>query len=417
MKLEKIVKNIIYIYVFLIPFEHILEHFFGIDTIFKPYRTFGMIFIIFSFLYIITRNKKIVIKKIDIPLYGVYVIILLVSFFQMFFGVFSMALFLNAINQVSLYILIFFCMKNFDWTFKEIIKILISVSIGITINNIYTIYTLVEIGSLAALLTRSPGFMDNSNGFALANCIVIIVCIFGMLKLKNRIYPILIFPFLLLSLVCIPLSGSRTAVLIIGMIFLMVFLFYFNFRSKLITIGVTGLILISVFSSSQMSMLFYSTSIVERATNVEHTGGFQRDVRLYIWEAGISAGKDYSFMGLGLAQFLNYDNFKKYMLDINPFLANRGTGLGLHNDYLNVLIEGGGVAFIMFIFFWGKVFLQTLLRNLRKKVHKNDKILSQIQLLLFFSLSLFGCFTVTQLSPLNWLMKGLITIIPNDSDY
>ena len=48
---NKILLFLVYIYVFLAPFEDILLFLYNIDTVFKPYRIVGLVILIMGFFY------------------------------------------------------------------------------------------------------------------------------------------------------------------------------------------------------------------------------------------------------------------------------------------------------------------------------------------------------------------------------
>ncbi len=404
--MDRIAKYLLSFYIFLIPFEHILEIFYGIETVFKPYRVVAMFFVVFTLLFF--QKKPLIRDSTDLLLYVVIGIGLIVSVVRSMIFYFDWDTFWNNIIQTFLYLLVFFSAKRLkwgEWDFLVLMGVLVS---ALLINNIYGYLNFVSSTNL--IYNRVEGFMDNPNYFALGNCVILIFSLLVLTNLgKSRLISTLIGTMLaVFSVFCVVISGSRTSLIITIVILSWVYFIHIGLKARLV---------LAAFFFCSAFLIWNSESILERLRNTplffrvlvreQVENRLDEDVRVMIWHGGLNAATDTYFTGLGRAQFLSYYNFRKYLWTVNRELATRGQGLGLHNDYINILVEYGSGAFIIYLFYWLK-----LLSRLRVRIRTLSGRVGAIvrsKYLMLISLLLFSFFSVTSLNPLYWIILFIVS--------
>ena len=398
--LNNLVYWLLCLYAFLVPFEHILEIYFGIDTIFKPYRVVALL-LIAAFVIRGIRNPTFSTdNQKDIFLYLVYIYGLLISFLYMIFAPFNMGKFYNDLFQTGLYLATFFVLKSTPISRKQWVRLFWFLVVGIVINAAYLFYSYYILMDFR----RQAGFMDNPNYVALS---LVVAIIFLALRIRvsprlwSRISYSLLIPFLLFVFV---ISGSRSGlvILIIGSLFLF---FGASLRSKLL-IAVLGIGLL--FNPLTLDRVDFGAPLVlmERINTLDATS----DPRFPLWRGAIRASFESNLLGMGIGQFkANFaDYFRNEKNLVIYEVVNRGAHLATHNDYLEVVTDFGlpGLLFYLTFLF---ISMRQLLGKLNTTRDPWERNIYQLCVIILFCLLIFGMASSNSHKPLYWFLLALVT--------
>ncbi|MCB0619042.1 MAG: O-antigen ligase family protein [Saprospiraceae bacterium] len=347
--LNKILLYILYVYVFLTPFERILEFLYGIDTYFKPYRIAGILLLLLGFFYNI-RRKGFFAFPPDRLLYimfgyGItYTIVLYLMGKHVNLGGFA-----NSTTQIVFFLLIHVTIKRINLTYRHMYKILNVLAAGVLINTAIVVSDFY----LFQLASRVQGMTDNSNYAAVQMCMVALYFIFLILKNKFRLFDLhnLFYlaaaGFLFFGILA---TGSRTGlgIIVLCTAFLLVVMTDWSTKVRLVPFGLAVIAFVLVNSKL--------VDLASEASTFNRLQGVETDVRIPLWTAGKNAIIDTWGMGVGMAQIVyNKANFKKYMMPVDPNIANmvdsRGKALGLHSMYMEIMVEMGLIAMAIYLLY------------------------------------------------------------------
>ena len=228
--------NVLYIllcaYAFLIPFEHILEIFFGIDTVFKPYRIVALMMIGVYSIRSFYSGKLSLNKDItnDIFLYLIFGYGLFITAIQVFFAPFLLRHFYNDSFQIVLYVSVFFILKNLNLSFSQLSRLIWFFIAGIFINALYLFNNFYILQNFR----RQSGFMDNPNYVSISLVVAISFLIIHISNHKKWLPKIVLFVSVFFLLLMLIFSGSRTGFIIFGFVSLL--LLYFATWTKRVMI-------------------------------------------------------------------------------------------------------------------------------------------------------------------------------------
>lgn len=401
--IDKVIYVLICSFAVLIPFEHILEIFFGIKTVFKPYRIFSILVIMVYFLKILHNGFHRINYQDDVPLYLIFVYGIIISLVQMASGNFSMRLFNNDIFQISLYLLTYFIIKNIHLDHAKWVRIFGGLTIGITLNSLYLFNAFFFHGNYS----RQGGFMNNPNYVALSIVVAFSFIVYQVSVQSKWLPKLLMSSIGLFLLFVFPVTGSRTGLLILAVICFMLF-FFSSLRSKLITIvAITGL---SFFFLSQnldqfnVGASFVLTNRVIKKQGVE-------DVRVPIWRGAINTGAEVYFTGIGIGQFkakfsrIFQTEYHKTILEV----VNRGAYLSAHSDYVTLLVVYGLPALLLYLYFLFEI-TKKLFWKMQAAMSKEAARFYQFNLMVLTALAIFGIGSENFLSPIYWALLVLCTV-------
>ncbi len=359
--IEKALLLLLYAYVFLAPFEDLLDYLYGIDTIFKPYRVAGLGILILGF-FRQWKEKPFFIFPPDKVLtlflgYGVLYTLILYGIGKTV----SLGQFLNTTIQISFLYLIFLTLKRMDIPYRLVPRIVGIMSLGIAINAAIIALDFY----ILQLSSREKGLSDNSNyaayGMAVAASYYLWKIIqnrYSLFKLSTWFYSAMI-AFLFLAILA---TGSRTGFLLFGIGAITLMFGLQRGGAKLRMVPYLVVVLFVLLSSPAFRQMVNSSTTFNR---LEHA---TEDVRVPLAKAGVEALWHSKFMGIGVAQMMDQRNFKKFMAPVDERLVRaiekRKKGLGLHNMYLELTVESGLIGISMFFFFLYRV-LKYQLRMLR----------------------------------------------------
>lgn len=381
--INQLIYYLVHIYAFLIPFETVLEFFFGIDTVFKPYRVLAILIIL---VYTAKAAKNFSIGRDiqeDLFLYAVIAYGLFITLFQMVASPFSIGKFFNDIFQLGLYLGVFFVIKNCDFSMSQFKKIFRSLTIGITLNAVYAYYNFFVLKEFE----RQSGFMDNPNYFAfsLLAGLTFLLLYFRQKKLLDQ--AIVLAAMGLLATVFI-VAGSRTCLFIFLLISVYIFLVQ-PLRQKIIigffvlVIAITGAIRTNIIENSFNGPFV----LFDRLDQSKLTG----DVRLDLWKGIVQISSDTYFVGLGIGQFKTRfsEFFRQERSEKIYRMVLFGYFLTPHSDYFAILIEYGIIGLIAYGIFLFLSLRKGVLQFLSSRTRQQQK-LHQLKFAMLIALLLFG---------------------------
>ncbi len=398
--LDRLLFQLLCLYAFLVPFELVLEIFFGIDTIFKPYRVVCLVLIGLYSLRAIKQGGFSLSKDFreDSFLYLVFIYGILISFYNMIVVEFHLGKFYNKLFQNALYLAVFAIVKGLPMTREQLRKIQRYLLWGLVINGIYVLanrYT-------GITLNRQSGFFDNPNYLSLGLIYALGYLAINLksVKFSDKVLYLILIPICLLAFL---VAGSRTGALVM-MVVLLLMLSFQSLRSILI-----GLVVLAVLSP--VYLLVSDTNLSLRPTTVLEDRFQDLDIgddpRFPIWEGVIRASMKTNFVGLGLGQF--EARFPEFYREENNIVIYEmlayGYYLSPHSDYLAVLVSFGIVGLVFFLLF----FFFSIRKILSLFWRSTGDSLLRMQLIGIIALVIFGIAAENFVSGLYWLILTLST--------
>lgn len=355
-----------YLFAVSVSFLKVWEQLFDVDTIFKPFRIIAIIVIAVGFFYQYNR-WRIFPYGPDKIMFFLYLWAIVLSLVRYLMGCnFAMGGFISDTLQLTLNFLFYFTVKRLDLTRKEVYTIYLSFAIGILINNWFVIqdYFIVKVS------TRTDGMLDSSNWASFANSMVLFFIIYHITRLKSRVlnpvfwFYLVLIVFLLMGIIA---TGSRVGLLIFTLYVPLIFLALTSLYTKVKTFLYLAVIVPLLFTIPQFR-LFFTTDILFAIMNnsaVNRLEGASDDIRIYLWRSGWEAIKDTWGTGLGIAQYRDLDNYKKYMVQIKPeYYYGRAyyssQGINLHSMYVQIAVDWGMIPLMLWFYYFFNVFLTRL---------------------------------------------------------
>jgi O-antigen ligase len=396
---DRLIHQLVCLYAFFIPLELILEVFFDIDTILKPYRVLAIIIILVFVVRSLHRIPYNVDLKYDWFLYALFTYGLIITGYRMLSTAFGMSHFYNDVFQMGLYLGVFIVIRHSDFSMRQVLKVFHYLTLGVLVNSIYIFNTFYIVRDYE----RHAGFMDNPNYTALS---ILIILLYLILQLPFKSFfgrfwswvAILFFFYIFI------IAGSRTAFLVLVLIMAGVIAFT-TLRGKLVMLSVGGFFLLFLLVGRFNAVKTEGPLILfERL----HESTWGNDPRLPTWRGVIRASVETDFIGLGIGQFKA--RFHEFFYDVNDSLIrriiSRGYFLSPHSDYFAVLITYGIVGLILFVIF----LTRALIKNIKAVFQSNSMQEKQYAQLVLFSLGaivLFGITAENFNSALYWIILSL----------
>lgn len=336
------------LYGFLLPFEDILELWFGIDTIFKPFRVVNLL-IIGLFGVHFARSGMTIKQDIreDLFLYAIFIYGLAISLVRMMTGPFQMAHFSNDLFQSSLYLLAFFIFKTLDLSPRQMNRIFLSLVLGIILNAVYMFYNF----SILGFYGRASGFMDNPNYVALG---LVSAMSYFLLKLdwvKRFHRQLALIGIILFLFYIFIITGSRTGLILLLLASMLIFFFVSWWKKIGLMTGIVALGFLLIPDTAPRTAFGGPLVLVNRVAG--KLNAEEEDVRFFIWRGVIRALEERGYAGMGIGQYkANFPDFFKY--ETHSFIVrivDRGYFLSTHNDYLAILTDYGLVGLVCYLIF------------------------------------------------------------------
>ncbi len=390
-------------YAFAMPFELLLEIYFNIKTIFKPFRICSIVII---GLYLIQVAKQGLLidtrHRVDLLFYGVFFYGLLISCVKMISDLFDMSLFINDTFQFGLHVATFFIFKNTPISTKKRLLILKCFIAGICINAFYifSLFTYYQRG-------RHSGFTDNPNYAALGIVVAIVYFFLKSIYAKHQSTQI---GYLLAAVFLVGVSsftGSRTG--FIMLLFACLFLFIFSSIRQKLMLAIVGCFLAIVVVPQLDGTTFKGATLLSKRLN--RTIGGEEDVRLVVWRGVFKTLEQEGYEGMGIGQFKA--KFPKYFnAEPNQLIVAMvayGYHLSPHNDYLAILADYGLPSLFLYILFLA-IMLVKLFQNVIKEAEvQEEKMLAQFSFIVFLCIILFGMASENFQHQLYWFLLMFTT--------
>jgi O-antigen ligase len=224
----------------------------------------------------------------------------------------------------------------------------------------------------------------------------------------------------LLYIVAIYLSYTRTCMLAL----LAMIPFYFIIKWKLMKPALAAGVLVAVLAigfvlKDNYYLRFapnYSKTIYHDDFGSHLTSTFEgEDVssmeRVYRWVAAIQMFSDRPWMGVGSGNF--YDYYKKYSVsDFETYISDNEERSTVHNYFLLILVEQGGVGLLIFVLLTLALFIQgsSLYQSLPTEESRTVLILSQSLMAVYVNLMLSDMLESDKVGPFFFLIIALFTL-------
>ncbi len=402
------IDHVIYIllcgFAFFIPLSEILDVFFNIRTVLKPFRVFLILAIVLYGIKILSHGFRPKNYIDDIPFYLVFIYGFLISLLQMMKPGFSMKLFNNDTFQISLYLLGYFIIKNINISQKQRTNVLWALIIGILINCFYLFNSFYFLGNYA----REGGFMDNPNQVALSIVLAIAFLIYRISVSEKRFFRLTYIGLIFFLLFVFPVTGSRTGLAILLLVSILIFIFA-SYRAKFITL-LAAIGLLFFFFTQNLENFNVGASFVLTNRVIKKQNEEEKDVRFLLWDGALKTAADNYFLGVGIGQFkaqfsrIFQTTYHKTILEV----VNRRAYLSAHSDYIGLITIYGIVGLLLYIFY---LFRNTLniLRNIRFAPNYREQRFYQYCLMVLACLAAFGLTAENFISPIYWLLLAICT--------
>jgi len=246
---------------------------------------------------------------------------------------------------------------------------------------------------------RADGLTGNANEYAMYLVFAVCLSIYFVTSIKKYFaVQIIMFACIIILILGVVFSASRTGAIALGVTIICTFLFYSklswvrNTATK--TRRLSGLIMFIVVLG--LSAVFFIPpeywSILGEAQNLLQLGSQANRgtvvERLDFWQEAIDLWKAAPLQGIGAGQAVGYIDHV------------------IHNMYLTVLVEQGLIGFIFYIL-WLANILYNLVRVSLKSPNPQDVALATSWLLVFISILIFGVTNSFQYLKFPWLVAGI----------
>jgi len=404
-----IIRVVLLLFAFFLPFEEIWKELWGVDTMLKPYR-------IFAFLAICLGINKLIKARWD--KYDKYFAVILIvgallAFFWLMYDRGNIQWVTQELLLLSFSFIMYLLIKRLDLTEKEINMALFLFVIACCMNAFYCLYQVIALG----IVFRPHGLSRTPSQFALFNGIALLFLI-SRFVYADRSYSwlegLLFVLSSLLLLFTILLSGTRSVMLgiIIALIAIFIILSKRSKRARvfMLMMWVAGIALITSIIIQFSAMQDTWQVLLDRLepTTVASGAG-----RLDIWGLSWFIMKDFYFIGAGTAGFL---------IACIPYLPRLGyfnpaellvedKGLVLHNLYLNILVDYGPLCFVLFI--WTVYMILSSLIRLSKHNKYFSPLLPAV-MSLFLLIIVQGFFDDSLNGVTFWIVLSLATYLASN---
>ncbi len=398
-KADRIILALFFLYVFMLPFENILEVQWNVDTPYRPYRILA---ILIGFLILFSRKfQSIKFHTNDLKLLGIYAFGLIPSLIAWADNRLYSESFLSTSLQFFIILWIVLLIKNIPFELKHIYTCMNIFCAGVFINSLYVILIF-----FTEDLGRQSGWMDNPNYAAFVNCIAFSYLFYlfyhGQFD-NNKYFKIFLLLASLVILLALFFTGSRSAMIVLGISLILIIGHNFNFRKLLKNAAIVLVPVFLLFQIVDFNRFMALVPAWNRLLILMDT----EDSRTVLWKQGFEAFSETGFIGLGIEQFKNPDNYRKYVHKTENVSVAMQQGLVLHNDYLTVLFEYGIIPFLLFLSFYLFLF-----RKLWKRYLMNPS--QFVFLICFIDLAVFSMFLTSFQTHSMWfvyIMLGFLAYI------
>ncbi|RZK22074.1 MAG: O-antigen ligase family protein, partial [Flavobacterium sp.] len=226
---------------------------------------------------------------------------------------------------------------------------------------------------------RAVGLNSNPNSLGLKMVYASAAAVFFLLLRKNRIIFLIISIALLIAFFqVILLSGSRKALLSMGIVLLVFIPLYFTKNSprlnlKLILIAPAVFCISAILAYYFLPTLLEGTVVGDRIDMGNERGGVEGDIRYTMYQFGLELFYDHPLVGVG------FNNFRNYFF----------TGQYSHSDYVESLSNTGLIGFLLY----QSVYLILFIKMLKLFFNSKDRytrLYSAMGILFIITLKVIG---------------------------
>jgi O-antigen ligase len=414
--LDKLIRIIIYSMVIIVPLIIWNGHTTAIEI-----KDFFIQFIIvllltLTLLILLLRpNISLRIYKIDI-LIVLYVIFILASYLRTNGTSLNYKAILPQITGIAFFYLMRIYIKP-----THIKNILFAVSIVSLICSIYGILQFLKVDPLVwdhlKTTPRSVSTFGHKNYFGMFLILTLPIIIYSLIVTKNKIFKVLFAFSLIISYLALMVSNCRGAFIIFTILGILIPIIsfnklkvIFNFRNKAITaLALLPLLLLIVAIATP-------AEIKENIKKIITEKQYQDRVNIYI--ASLEVVSNNPFLGVGNGNFLisHVKNIHhKYQYSQPIQLLDH-----CHNEYIEILLESGIFAFAIYLL----LFLYLLVRLFRVRNKTENRDITILSILLFWSLMAFCLYSLFDIAPrfsstslFLWLTIALFVILIENEPY
>lgn len=385
-----------------VPLSDILDVFFQVKTVIKPFRLFLLLAIGFYGIKVLSHGISNLNYREDVTLYLVFLYGLFISTIRMITPEFSMKLFKNDIFQITLYLVAFFILKNIRLTHRQAVNILWFLVIGIAINCFYLFNSFYFMGNYA----REGGFMDNPNQVALSIVLAVAFVIYRTSVTQKLFLRLIYIGLVLFLLFVFPVTGSRTGLVILLLTGLLLFIFA-SYRTKFLTL-ISSLALVFFFSARNMDNFNVGASFVLTNRVIKKASSDEKDVRFVIWDGAIRKAEETWFTGIGIGQFkaqfarIFQTSYHETVLQV----VDRRAFLSAHSDYIALLVIYGIVGLFLYLVYLFNLIMR-LIRQIRFAESEEEQRFYQFGMMTVAALATFGLTAENFLNPLYWILLAV----------
>ena len=398
--MPRILFILICIYTFSLPFELFFEVEFGLITIFKPYRILSIIIVVLSVLQMMAKGKtidSIYVKKPNVILIFLVLFLICLTVLRISLLGGSWSFFLNDIMQTLYLFFVFLVIHSLQWNRKQIETMFWVLVAALMLNGILMLSQ--YFGD--SILSRSKGYLSNPNAAGFSYNVVLLYLYYQLTNRRlNLLKKFAIIGVIFYFYVLIFTTGSRTGMGLVaaGLVYLLYLLSTATKVKLFASIFVFLLIVINPVSNWIANNYRHHNLLVRISTFDS-----EKDIRRLIWSGGWNAAKSSMFTGVGVAQF-RYDFGRHFegMKHARHLAIRKFDGLGLHNDYMNLLVEGGVITLLLYISF--------MLWNVIDRFKLRRYKLPSLQLFILVFLLVYGMVAINFITPVFWYFLSFASL-------
>jgi len=368
--------------------------YFDYNGIFKPYRVAILIIIAYDFL--VNKFTNLRFQGPNKLLFLIIIFGILATFGRAIYVNINYTIFFNHLLLfMSIYLMynILYSLK-LDWLVIE--KSMLIFNVGLLLNFLFIINN-------TEVSTRVNGLFSNSNSLALASLFGSIFSLLILFKSKFQ-YQIFLLSFLAIDIYLLNQTASRINFILL--ILVLGFYFVTNLQRKSFLFICSFCLISFFFYSEKFNQIGSDTKIkaIERQQLKQQAG--HEEFRLELAQAALMAAADSRFLGVGISQFKEANNFAKFMKPFSPEMAKArmkmDEGLVTHSTFLQLLAEYGVIGLLIFLYFLYSVYHRSV------KIWIWSSPIHQIPLVILLVFIIYSIVHVTLFNPIFWFFLGLV---------
>jgi len=397
MNLSRITFGLLCLLSFTISLENFFLIFLGVNTSFELYRLIALLVIGLLFFFEEKQEKRWRVEdRLFFSLFSWGAMVALLRSFYAFVDVEAMLI------NYTLFVInffMFFSLRNYPWTLPKIAIVILWYNLGLMANLIH-IQLIGIVPGPNVEFVRAAGFFSNPNSLALACLFGILGCFFVFSVSQKRWMRLAAIIFFLADFYVLNKTSSRAGAVIAGLLLVIIIVWYYYTRRSAVGRFVMVATVVGLYFLSGS----FSIGALERQRSREDRK--VKEERDALTQAGLDAFEDTHFIGLGLAQFKEINNFYKYVFPHSAGIANerrqKNEGLVTHNSYTQVVAEIGAAGILLLATFWYTL----IIRSLKNRHLSNDYFFFQAGVICIGVV--YGLGHVIFLAPTLWFNLALI---------